>query len=80
MGQLLAILIIPPLVGVITYAVFRIIWEKEESKQIVSRPVGDSMRGESKAFVQTVIGRVNGDDDNVTRQQGKWGRPPADGL
>lgn len=52
MGQLLAILIIPPLVGVITYAVFRIIWEKEESKQIVSRPVGDSMRGESKAFVQ----------------------------
>ena len=80
MGQLLAILIIPPLVGVITYAVFRIIWEKEESKQIVSRPVGNSMRGESKAFVQTVIGRVNGDDDNVTRQQGKWGRSPADSL
>ena len=80
MGQLLAILIIPPLVGVITYAVFRIIWEKEESKQIVSRPVGDSMRGESKAFVQTVTSRVNGDDDNVTRQQGKWRRSPADSL
>ena len=48
MGQLLAILIIPPLVGVITYAVFRIIWEKEESKQIVSRPVGDSMQVEKR--------------------------------
>ena len=33
MGQLLAILIIPPLVGVITYAVFRIIWEKEEASR-----------------------------------------------
>jgi hypothetical protein len=30
MGQLLAILIIPPLVGIITYAVFRFIWEKDE--------------------------------------------------
>jgi hypothetical protein len=29
MGQLLAILIIPPLVGLITYAVFRFIWEKD---------------------------------------------------
>ena len=58
----------------------RCVWEKEESKQIVSRPVGNSMRGESKAFVQTVIGQVNGDDDNVTRQQGKWGRSPADSL
>ena len=40
MRQLLAILIIPPLVGVITYAVFRIIWEKEEQADRVapSRP------------------------------------------
>ena len=30
MGQLLAILIIPPLVGIITYAVLRFIWEKDE--------------------------------------------------
>ena len=73
MGQLLAILIIPPLVGVITYAVFRIIWEKEESKQIVSRPVGDSMRGESKAFVQTVIGRVQRGRRQCYETTGKMG-------
>ena len=44
MGQLLAILIIPPLVGVITYAVFRIIWEKDEQGDRVapSRPLDAS--------------------------------------
>ena len=47
MGQLLAILIIPPLVGVITYAVFRIIWEKDE-QAIVSRLVGHSMQVEKR--------------------------------
>jgi hypothetical protein len=30
MGQLLMILIVPPLVGIVTYAVFRLIWEKDE--------------------------------------------------
>ena len=30
MGQLLMILIVPPLVGVVTYAIFRFIWEKDE--------------------------------------------------
>lgn len=30
MGQLLMILIVPPLVGIATYAVFRFIWEKDE--------------------------------------------------
>jgi hypothetical protein len=30
MGQLLVILIVPPLVGVVTYAIFRFIWEKDE--------------------------------------------------
>ena len=30
MGQLLMILIVPPLVGIVTYAVFRSIWEKDE--------------------------------------------------
>lgn len=30
MGQLLMILIVPPLVGVVTYAVFRFFWEKDE--------------------------------------------------
>ena len=29
MGQLLAILIVPPLVGIMTYAVFRVIWDKD---------------------------------------------------
>ena len=40
MGQLLAILIVPPLVGIITYAVFRFIWEKDEQVDRVapSRP------------------------------------------
>ena len=44
MGQLLAILIIPPLVGVITYAVFRIIWGKNEQADRVapSRPLDAS--------------------------------------
>ena len=36
MGQLLMILIIPPLVGVITYAVFRFIWEKDEQADRVA--------------------------------------------
>ena len=46
MGQLLAILIIPPLVGVITYAVFRIIWEKDEQADRVapSRPLDVKLR------------------------------------
>ena len=30
MGQLLVILTVPPLVGVVTYAIFRFIWEKDE--------------------------------------------------
>ena len=36
MGQILAILIIPPLVGLITYAVFRFIWEKDEQSDRVA--------------------------------------------
>ncbi len=36
MGQLVAILIIPPLVGLITYAVFRFIWEKDEQSDRVA--------------------------------------------
>ena len=36
MGQLLAILIIPPLVGIITYAVFQFVWEKDEQADRVS--------------------------------------------
>ena len=30
MGQLLAMLIVPPIVGVVTYIVVRVIWEREE--------------------------------------------------
>ena len=30
MGQLLMLLIVPPLVGIVTYAVFGFIWEKDE--------------------------------------------------
>ena len=30
MGQLLMILIVPPLVGIVTYAVFRLVWEKDK--------------------------------------------------
>ena len=36
MGQLLMILIIPPLVGIITYAVFRFVWEKDEQPDRVA--------------------------------------------
>ncbi|HXZ45532.1 MAG TPA: hypothetical protein VEH02_02250 [Pseudolabrys sp.] len=36
MGQLLTILIIPPLVGIITYAVIRFVWEKDEQADRVS--------------------------------------------
>jgi hypothetical protein len=40
MGQLLMIVIVPPLVGVVTYTVFRLIWEKDEQADRVapSRP------------------------------------------
>ena len=51
MGQLLAILIIPPLVGIITYALFRFIWEKE-SRQIVWHRVGTSMQGKSRRLLK----------------------------
>jgi hypothetical protein len=30
MGQILVMLIAPPIVGVVTYIVFRLIWEKDE--------------------------------------------------
>jgi hypothetical protein len=36
MGQLLAILIIPPLVGIVTYALLRFIWEKDEQTDRVA--------------------------------------------
>jgi hypothetical protein len=31
MGQLLVMLIVPPIVGVVTYIVGRLIWEKDEN-------------------------------------------------
>jgi hypothetical protein len=31
MGQLLVMLIVPPIVGVVTYIVFRLIWERDEN-------------------------------------------------
>ena len=31
MGQLLLMLIVPPIVGVVTYVVLRLIWEREEN-------------------------------------------------
>jgi hypothetical protein len=31
MGQLLVMLIVPPIVGVVTYIVVRLIWEKDEN-------------------------------------------------
>jgi hypothetical protein len=49
MGQLLMILTIPPLVGIITYALFRFIWEKDEQADRV-RPVDDSMLSEWRGF------------------------------
>ena len=38
MGQLLMILIVPPLVDIVTYAVFRLIWEKDEQADCSPRP------------------------------------------
>ena len=32
MGQLLMILIVPPLVGIVTYAVFRFIWKRSAGR------------------------------------------------
>ena len=32
MGQLLFMLVVPPLVGVVTYAIFRIIFARDEDK------------------------------------------------
>lgn len=31
MGQLLVMLIIPPIIGIVTYAVLRLIWKKDEA-------------------------------------------------
>ena len=38
MGELLVIITVPPLVGVITYAVFRFIWEKDDRQTDRSAP------------------------------------------
>ena len=46
MGQFLAILIIPPLVGIITYAMFRFVWEKDEQFDHVA-PSGQLDAGRS---------------------------------
>ncbi|MGE5163057.1 MAG: hypothetical protein ACM3IH_03400 [Sphingobacteriales bacterium] len=32
MGQLLVTLIVPPIVGVVTYGVLRLIWERDEKR------------------------------------------------
>ncbi|MGE5773119.1 MAG: hypothetical protein ACM3Z4_14010 [Hyphomicrobiales bacterium] len=32
MGQLLVTLIVPPIVGVVTYVVLRLIWERDEKR------------------------------------------------
>jgi hypothetical protein len=31
MGQLLVMMIVPPIVGVVTYIVFRFIWDRDEN-------------------------------------------------
>ena len=36
MGQLLAILVIPPLVGIITYVLYQFIWENDEQADRVA--------------------------------------------
>ena len=37
MGQLLVTLIVPPIVGLVTYIVIRRIWERENGAEAVSR-------------------------------------------
>lgn len=37
MGQLLVMLIVPPIVGVVTYIVIRHIWERDENGEAVRR-------------------------------------------
>jgi hypothetical protein len=43
MSQLLLMLIIPPFVGVVTYAIFRIIWakDKRDNSQLISHDRND---------------------------------------
>ena len=63
MGQLLTILIIPPLVGVITYAVFRFIWEKDEQADRVAP--GRRLDAKCAAFCLDE-GTTDGASDGVT--------------
>ena len=37
MGQLLAMIIIPPLVGVVTYAVLRFVWNRQDRADSIVR-------------------------------------------
>ena len=55
MGQLLAILVIPPLVGIITYAVFRFIWQKDdtEAAPVVTTLRSAARRGPSRSGGRT---------------------------
>ncbi len=53
MGQLLVMLIVPPLVGVVTFAIYRFIWERDEAaKQEVGGRGADSMQSERNARKQ----------------------------
>jgi hypothetical protein len=53
MGQLLVMLIVPPLVGVVTYAIYRFIWERDEAaEQEVGGRRADSMQSERSARKQ----------------------------
>ena len=65
MGQLLMILIIPPLVGVITYAVFRFIWEKDEQADRVAPSRRLDAKCSGAAFCLDE-GTTDGASDGVT--------------
>jgi hypothetical protein len=38
MGQLLAVLIVPPIVGLVTYLVVRLLWERDENGATKDHP------------------------------------------
>ena len=43
MGELLAMIIMPPMVGVVTYVVLHLLWKKKKRKQIGSNSSTNSM-------------------------------------
>ena len=53
MGQLLVMLIVPPIVGVVTYIVVRHIWERDKNSEVGRRDPSATMPSDGTGVART---------------------------